>query len=143
MVEPVVDAVVATVVDTSALDVVTDTVVVLEAPARSSSSSSPHPARPTVRTTARANVSPRRLIASTYLPPTIANGTRASRRASASGGERIRTADFYVANVALCQLSYTPAGNGQCTAGPGGASQLPERLSSSEGCDVGSMRPGR
>jgi hypothetical protein len=26
------------------------------------------------------------------------------------GGERTRTADFYVANVALCQLSYTPAG---------------------------------
>jgi hypothetical protein len=25
------------------------------------------------------------------------------------GGERTRTADFYVANVALCQLSYTPA----------------------------------
>lgn len=25
-----------------------------------------------------------------------------------SGGERIRTADFHVANVALCQLSYTP-----------------------------------
>ncbi len=25
-----------------------------------------------------------------------------------SGGERTRTADFYVANVALCQLSYTP-----------------------------------
>jgi hypothetical protein len=24
------------------------------------------------------------------------------------GGERTRTADFYVANVALCQLSYTP-----------------------------------
>jgi hypothetical protein len=24
------------------------------------------------------------------------------------GGERIRTADFHVANVALCQLSYTP-----------------------------------
>ena len=30
------------------------------------------------------------------------------------GGERIRTADFYVANVALCQLSYTPEGSGQC-----------------------------
>src|SRR5271166_2619065 len=27
----------------------------------------------------------------------------------ASGGERTRTADFYVANVALYQLSYTPA----------------------------------
>ena len=27
-----------------------------------------------------------------------------------SGGERTRTADFYVANVALYQLSYTPAG---------------------------------
>src|SRR5262245_27986040 len=27
------------------------------------------------------------------------------------GGERIRTADFYVANVALCQLSYTPEGS--------------------------------
>lgn len=27
-----------------------------------------------------------------------------------SGGERTRTADFYVANVALCQLSYTPGG---------------------------------
>jgi hypothetical protein len=26
-----------------------------------------------------------------------------------SGGERTRTADFYVANVALYQLSYTPA----------------------------------
>ena len=26
------------------------------------------------------------------------------------GGERIRTADFHVANVALCQLSYTPRG---------------------------------
>ena len=25
-----------------------------------------------------------------------------------SGGERTRTADFYVANVALYQLSYTP-----------------------------------
>jgi hypothetical protein len=27
-----------------------------------------------------------------------------------SGGERTRTADFYVANVALYQLSYTPEG---------------------------------
>src|SRR5438552_12109071 len=27
-----------------------------------------------------------------------------------SGGERTRTADFYVANVALYQLSYTPDG---------------------------------
>jgi hypothetical protein len=27
------------------------------------------------------------------------------------GGERIRTADFHVANVALCQLSYTPGVN--------------------------------
>ena len=27
---------------------------------------------------------------------------------SVGGGERIRTADFHVANVALCQLSYTP-----------------------------------
>ena len=27
-----------------------------------------------------------------------------------SGGERTRTADFYVANVALYQLSYTPVG---------------------------------
>jgi hypothetical protein len=27
------------------------------------------------------------------------------------GGERTRTADFYVANVALCQLSYTPDGS--------------------------------
>src|SRR4051794_38580177 len=35
-----------------------------------------------------------------------------------SGGERIRTADFYVANVALCQLSYTPVGNGEGTTGP-------------------------
>ncbi len=26
-----------------------------------------------------------------------------------SGGERTRTADFYVANVVLYQLSYTPA----------------------------------
>jgi hypothetical protein len=26
------------------------------------------------------------------------------------GGERTRTADFYVANVALYQLSYTPVG---------------------------------
>ena len=26
------------------------------------------------------------------------------------GGERTRTADFYVANVALYQLSYTPEG---------------------------------
>ncbi len=30
-----------------------------------------------------------------------------------SGGERIRTADFYVANVALCQLSYTPGATDQ------------------------------
>src|ERR1700688_3972145 len=29
----------------------------------------------------------------------------------ASGGERTRTADFYVANVALYQLSYTPGGS--------------------------------
>ena len=29
-------------------------------------------------------------------------------RPQQGGGERIRTADFYVANVALCQLSYTP-----------------------------------
>src|SRR5215212_529285 len=28
----------------------------------------------------------------------------------AGGGERTRTADFYVANVALYQLSYTPEG---------------------------------
>ena len=31
-------------------------------------------------------------------------------RLFASGGERTRTADFYVANVALYQLSYTPEG---------------------------------
>jgi hypothetical protein len=46
------------------------------------------------------------------------------------GGERIRTADFHVANVALCQLSYTPGwyqvsrgcgrpGRGPPAAGPG------------------------
>ena len=29
-------------------------------------------------------------------------------RGHCSGGERTRTADFYVANVALYQLSYTP-----------------------------------
>jgi hypothetical protein len=29
-------------------------------------------------------------------------------RGNCSGGERTRTADFYVANVALYQLSYTP-----------------------------------
>src|SRR5580658_7982073 len=31
-------------------------------------------------------------------------------RGNCSGGERTRTADFYVANVALYQLSYTPEG---------------------------------
>ena len=34
------------------------------------------------------------------------------------GGERIRTADFYVANVALCQLSYTPDGRPRIVATP-------------------------
>ena len=34
----------------------------------------------------------------------------------AGGGERTRTADFYVANVALCQLSYTPGGTAQDSA---------------------------
>ena len=34
----------------------------------------------------------------------IARGMREMER----GGERTRTADFYVANVALYQLSYTP-----------------------------------
>src|SRR5204862_7619905 len=32
------------------------------------------------------------------------------------GGERIRTADFSVANAALCQLSYTPVGADHDTA---------------------------
>src|SRR5438477_7927639 len=52
---------------------------------------------------------------------------------SQGGGERTRTADFYVANVALYQLSYTPgrelqvsppAGGGSV----GGAAQREERL---------------
>ena len=34
------------------------------------------------------------------------------------GGERTRTADFYVANVALYQLSYTPGVGTQNSAGP-------------------------
>ena len=36
-----------------------------------------------------------------------------------SGGERTRTADFYVANVALCQLSYTPEGATRLSGLPG------------------------
>ena len=35
---------------------------------------------------------------------------RCGRSITRSGGERTRTADFYVANVALYQLSYTPEG---------------------------------
>ena len=35
-----------------------------------------------------------------------------------SGGERTRTADFYVANVALYQLSYTPACGKRLAAAP-------------------------
>jgi hypothetical protein len=35
----------------------------------------------------------------------------------ARGGERIRTADFYVANVALYQLSYTPGTEDQDSSG--------------------------
>jgi hypothetical protein len=31
-------------------------------------------------------------------------------KSDSSGGERTRTADFYVANVALYRLSYTPVG---------------------------------
>jgi hypothetical protein len=38
---------------------------------------------------------------------------------SGRGGERTRTADFYVANVALYQLSYTPEESGQRTKGRG------------------------
>ena len=40
--------------------------------------------------------------------PSRAKAVQSSQEAS--GGERTRTADFYVANVALCQLSYTPGG---------------------------------
>ena len=56
-------------------------------------------------------------------------------RAFSGGGERIRTADFYVANVALCQLSYTP-GKGVMVPGPAKrapARQLAERRSRSWG----------
>jgi hypothetical protein len=43
------------------------------------------------------------------LPPCLPERSRdASDLGYLSGGERTRTADFYVANVALYQLSYTP-----------------------------------
>jgi hypothetical protein len=38
----------------------------------------------------------------------LAAPSRGSDRGLWRGGERTRTADFYVANVALYQLSYTP-----------------------------------
>src|SRR5581483_3040393 len=54
-----------------------------------------------VRVLARAPAAPRvQLATCRVLVP--------SRAGLDGGGERIRTADFYVANVALCQLSYTP-----------------------------------
>ena len=40
-----------------------------------------------------------------------------------SGGERTRTADFYVANVALYQLSYTPEGTPMIVVRPENAGQ--------------------
>ena len=42
--------------------------------------------------------------------PTEAVGLQPLDQELRSGGERTRTADFYVANVALYQLSYTPEG---------------------------------
>ena len=41
-------------------------------------------------------------------PPIVADVYKRCHLDNVSGGERIRTADFYVANVALYQLSYTP-----------------------------------
>src|SRR3954454_23079926 len=51
-----------------------------------------------------------------------------------SGGERTRTADFYVANVALYQLSYTPEGKISVPTGSGGTEALAVSLA---------RRPGR
>src|SRR6202011_1123005 len=42
-----------------------------------------------------------------------------STRQYVGGGERTRTADFYVANVALYQLSYTPEGPARIEPPPG------------------------
>ena len=42
----------------------------------------------------------------------------ASHQDICGGGERTRTADFYVANVALYQLSYTPEGGASVPKGP-------------------------
>ena len=40
--------------------------------------------------------------------PTIQMNTAVPQARGPGGGERIRTVDFYIANVALYQLSYTP-----------------------------------
>jgi hypothetical protein len=44
-------------------------------------------------------------------------------RQFSSGGERTRTADFHVANVALYQLSYTPGETGAGCSGPASAAR--------------------
>src|ERR1700681_431891 len=54
-------------------------------------------------------------------PPPIRENVRKcqeSVRENVSGGERTRTADFYVANVALYQLSYTPEGSARIAPTP-------------------------
>lgn len=55
-------------------------------------------------------------ISSTRAPYVGDDGSNVDHQVLRSGGDRIRTADFHVANVALCQLSYTP-GSAQVSRG--------------------------